>query len=109
MPSYSWTCTACEAGNSASDELCLICGCPAEASAAQVQSAKERLGLPSDRDPSFGALSSRDSLAVQALAVVLLFAGWLLTSYAAPLAIYAVGVLLVLAGLAVWRASKARK
>ena len=31
MPSYRWTCNACESGNEASDDLCHNCGCASNA------------------------------------------------------------------------------
>lgn len=37
MPPYSWNCHACEKANSPSLEICQYCGCPALASAVQVE------------------------------------------------------------------------
>ena len=37
MPPYSWNCHACEKANSPSSEICQYCGCPALASAVQVE------------------------------------------------------------------------
>jgi len=47
---YSWTCLACEATNAAGRTSCSLCNCPAQATAAQVdyarQSWRRRSGLP---------------------------------------------------------------
>ena len=42
MPSYVWTCLACGESNFAASHSCAVCGCPASATASQVQEAFEQ-------------------------------------------------------------------
>ena len=48
---YAWSCLACEASNPSGGASCSRCGCPAAATAAQVETARQtwrkRSGLPS--------------------------------------------------------------
>jgi len=78
---YSWTCLACEASNAAGRTSCSICNCPARATAAQVDYARQtwrrRSGLP-------------PVAPFNLMAAVMEF----------PLLLIAAGVLLVLGGLA---------
>lgn len=45
MPSYSWRCLACDVENTASDECCSKCGCPASPTYTQIASAKKLAGI----------------------------------------------------------------
>ena len=78
---YSWTCLACEATNAAGRTSCSLCNCPAQATAAQVDYARQtwrrRSGLP-------------PVAPFNLMAAVMEF----------PLLLIAAGVLLVLGGLA---------
>ena len=78
---YSWTCLACEATNAAGRASCSLCNCPAQATAAQVDYARQtwrrRTGLP-------------PAAPFDLMAAVKEF----------PLLLIAAGVLLVLGGLA---------
>jgi hypothetical protein len=81
MTRYAWSCLACEAPNLPGSVTCGRCGCPAQATSAQVESARQtwrrRSGLP--------AAESFD------------MAGALM---AFPLLLIAAGVLALLGGLA---------
>ena len=50
MKPYPWSCLACEESNPALSAACSRCGCPAQATAAQVDAARDayrrRAGLP---------------------------------------------------------------
>ena len=50
MTSYPWSCLACEASNPADSTTCRTCDCPARATRAQVEAARQgwrrRSGLP---------------------------------------------------------------
>ena len=106
MQKYDWSCSACGSSNLATMDHCTVCACPASATALQIGRARERIDLPNERSHSFGTVGARDNLVIQALAVLLLFAGWLLASYAAPLIIFALGLLAAVVGTILWRRSK---
>ena len=46
MPHYVWVCHACHAANPAESEICGACGCPATASAADIEEAKTGVKRP---------------------------------------------------------------
>lgn len=46
MPRYSWVCHSCHATNPAASEACGVCGCPAVASAADIEEAKSCVKRP---------------------------------------------------------------
>lgn len=46
MPHYAWVCHSCHATNSAGLEACGTCGCPAVASAADIEEAKTGVKRP---------------------------------------------------------------
>lgn len=81
MPHYAWSCLACEASNPPVSTSCGRCGCPAQATSAQVESARQawrqRSGLPATE--SFDVVKALIEL---------------------PLLLIAAGVLALLGGLA---------
>lgn len=46
MPHYVWVCHSCHATNPAGSEICGACGCPAIASAADIEEAKTGVKRP---------------------------------------------------------------
>jgi hypothetical protein len=56
LPHYAWNCLACEETNAGTSAACNRCGCPAQATSAQVESARDAwrrgAGLPAVQAPN---------------------------------------------------------
>ena len=72
MKSYAWSCLACEASNAADASACSVCGCPARATSAEVDRARQvwrqRRDLPAVERFDWGAT-------LRALPLLLIAAG----------------------------------
>jgi hypothetical protein len=52
MPSYAWTCYACQSSNPAGTEKCVACGFSASASSAEIAEARRKLATSQPTEPS---------------------------------------------------------
>ena len=98
MHPYAWSCLACEETNAAERTACSRCQCPAEATCAQVESARaayrRRAGLPAPVPTVVMALIKTLPLLLIAAALLLLL-GALSLIVATGAAMYAFGGLLI--------------
>ena len=82
MSTYAWTCLACTQTNPAASVACSRCGCPAQATSAQVETARNmwrrRAGLPAVIAPDPVALLAELPLLLIAAAGLLLFGALML-------------------------------
>jgi len=109
MKTYPWACLACEETNAAGAPKCGRCGCPAQATSAQVESARDayrrRAGLPPvvANDP-VALVKELPLLPIGAAVLVLLGALMLIVNMGASATAFG-GLLIALAALCLssWR------
>jgi hypothetical protein len=98
MKPYSWTCFACEASNPPTSIKCSRCGCPARATSAQVESARETYRRQHALLPAakFDASALVEQLPLLLIgAVVLLLAGALALIIGSNVSVQSFGGLLI--------------
>ena len=105
MKSYPWSCLACEESNPAGALKCSRCSCPAEATSAQVESARagwrRRAGLPAPvASDSFALVRELPLLPIGAVVLLLLGALMLIIGMGASSTAFG-GLLIALAALCV--------
>jgi hypothetical protein len=98
MKPYSWSCLACEASNRPESEQCARCGCPARATSAQVETARDAYRrkhalLPAVKVDVSAIVAQLPWLLIGA--VVLLLAGALALIVGSNVSVQAFGGLLV--------------
>ena len=98
MKPYPWSCLACEESNPALSTACSRCGCPAHATSAQVEAARDdyrqRAGLPPVPAADVMAFFERLPLLPIAAAVLLLL-GAVALIVGSSVSVKAVGGLLI--------------
>ncbi|MEP7101053.1 MAG: hypothetical protein ABI781_11125 [Burkholderiales bacterium] len=109
MNTYPWACLACEETNAASALACGRCGCPAQATSAQVESARDayrrRAGLPAVVAPDpVAVVMTLPLLPIGAAVFVLLGALMLIVDMGASTTAFG-GLMIALAALCLssWR------
>ena len=110
MKPYTWSCLACEASNTPDSLKCARCGCPAQATFAQVESARDAYrranGLPPVQKPD--AMATIEQLPFLLIgAALLLLAGAFALIVGSNVSVQAFGGLLI--ALAALCASSYRK
>ena len=58
MPEYNWSCLACEQGNDKENDICHVCGCPAESKLDEVEASKFLYNKGNSKCPSCGSFYS---------------------------------------------------
>ena len=97
---YAWQCLACAEPNASLGSHCARCACPAYVTVKQVELSQQQL---QPQSTSGASLPKREATVLRILAAGFLAVGLLLTTSAAPLAVFALGVLAVLAAALFWR------
>ena len=97
---YAWRCLACAEPNAALRSHCARCACPAYATIKQVELSQQQL---QPQSTSGASAPTREAAVFRVLAAGFFAVGWLLTAYAAPLLVFALGVLAMLAAALLWR------
>ena len=102
---YGWQCLGCAEPNAALRIQCVRCACPAYANARQVELSQQQLRsqIASGASPATTSPTTRDAAVFRMLAVGFLAVGWLLSSYAAPPVVFALGILATLVAALLWR------
>ena len=110
MNTYAWSCLACEETNAAGSAACSRCACPAQASRARIEAARDAYrqysGLPPIEAPDVVAAVRRLPLLLIGAAVLLLLGGFALI-VGSNVSVTAFGGLLI--ALAAFCASSYRK
>ena len=105
MKPYSWSCLACEETNAAGRSSCARCGCPAQATSAQVEAARDayrqRIGAPPIETPDLTQLLEGVSRLLIGAAVLALVGGLALVVGSNVSVIAFGGLMLALAALCV--------